>query len=187
MINTFAAAKDIGAAWVRIWLFENGQGLTYNSNNYITGLKADFTTNFNNLLSHAGSNGVKVRFGLLRKLTAVAKTDTQYDMELGVADIFQLCPRHVCDFHVQFFALAKITSPLQSNSSDFPIANFFTDSNAQSALLNNLILPFTRTYGGNGNIAGKEIARISTPTSPQHDASVLGFQLYNELNGIANP
>lgn len=54
------AAKDIGASWVRIWLFENGQGLTVDGNKYVTGLKSDFTTNFNNVLSHAAANGIKV-------------------------------------------------------------------------------------------------------------------------------
>ncbi|KZP03533.1 glycoside hydrolase family 5 protein [Athelia psychrophila] len=122
MAATFAAAKDIGAEWVRIWLFEAGQGLTIDGNKYVTGLKSDFETNFNDVLSHAAANGVKV--------------------------------------YPTFFNFAP-------NTADFPIANFFTDSNAQTALLNNLIKPFIKTYGSNSNIAA--------------------FQLYNELNGIANP
>ncbi|KAJ7822882.1 glycoside hydrolase superfamily [Mycena olivaceomarginata] len=122
MAATFAAAKDIGAQWVRIWLFEDGQGLVVDSNRYVTGLKSDFKTNFNDLLSHAAANGIKV--------------------------------------YPTFFNYAPDTT-------DFPIANFFTDSNAQNALLNNLIKPFIQTYGSNSNIAA--------------------FQLYNELNGIANP
>ncbi|KAJ7088946.1 glycoside hydrolase superfamily [Mycena epipterygia] len=122
MAATFAAAKDIGAEWVRIWLFEDGQGLVVDSNGYVTGLKSDFETNFNDVLSHAAANGIKV--------------------------------------YPTFFNYAPDTT-------DFPIANFFTDSNAQNALLNNLIKPFIKTYGSNSNIAA--------------------FQLYNELNGIANP
>lgn len=122
MANTFAAAKDIGAQWVRIWLFEDGQGLNVDGNKYVTGLKSDFETNFNDVLSHAAANGIKV--------------------------------------YPTFFNYAP-------NTNDFPIANFFTDSNAQNALLNNLIKPLIKTYGSNGNIAA--------------------WQLYNELNGIANP
>ncbi|KAG9016740.1 hypothetical protein FRB95_006586, partial [Tulasnella sp. JGI-2019a] len=30
--NTFAAAQDIGAAWVRVWMFEGSQGLTVDGN-----------------------------------------------------------------------------------------------------------------------------------------------------------
>jgi 2-keto-3-deoxy-galactonokinase len=55
-----SAAKDIGAQWVRIWLFEDGQGLVVDSNRYVTGLKSDFKTNFNDVLSHAAANGIKV-------------------------------------------------------------------------------------------------------------------------------
>lgn len=55
-----SAAKDIGAEWVRIWLFEDGQGLNVDGNNYVTGLKSDFETNFNDVLSHASANGIKV-------------------------------------------------------------------------------------------------------------------------------
>ncbi|KAJ7717179.1 glycoside hydrolase superfamily [Mycena olivaceomarginata] len=97
-------------------------GLVVDSNRYVTGLKSDFKTNFNDLLSHAAANSIKV--------------------------------------YPTFFNYAPDTT-------DFPIANFFTDSNAQNALLNNLIKPFIQTYGSNSNIAA--------------------FQLYNELNGIANP
>lgn len=68
--------------------------------------------------------------------------------------------------HLAVFYICE-HSYLPSYSTNFPIANFFTDSNAQTALLNNLIKPFIKTYGSNSNIAA--------------------FQLYNELNGIANP
>lgn len=34
VINTFSAAKQIGATIVRVWMFERGQGMTIDGNKY---------------------------------------------------------------------------------------------------------------------------------------------------------
>ncbi|KAG8877323.1 hypothetical protein FRB98_006758 [Tulasnella sp. 332] len=120
--NTFAAAQDIGAAWVRVWMFEGSQGLTVDGNGYITGMTTQFQDNFWNMLWYANYYGIQV--------------------------------------YPTFFNYPPGTS-------NFNVANFFTNSAAQTSLVNNLIVPLCAQWGAHSNI--------------------IAWELYNELNGFANP
>ncbi|TDL18603.1 glycoside hydrolase [Rickenella mellea] len=120
--NAMSGAQQIGAKWMRIWLFESGQGLTVDGNRHVTGVRSDFWTNLDNVVSQANSHGIKLY-------------PTLFTTAPGTGDMTK-------------------------------VANWFTDSTAQSMLLNNVILPFARRYSGNGAIAA--------------------IQLYNEMNGFTN-
>jgi fibronectin type 3 domain-containing protein len=60
----------MGANTVRIWLFENMEGLIYNSSNQVTGIDSTFLTNLDDLVNNiAPAAGVKLYFTLISNLS----------------------------------------------------------------------------------------------------------------------
>jgi hypothetical protein len=56
--NYYADIKKMHANIVRVWLFEDLQGLTFGSNGHITGIDPTFMTNLKNMVQLANNNGL---------------------------------------------------------------------------------------------------------------------------------
>jgi hypothetical protein len=60
----FQEIKNMRANVVRIWLFENLEGLNFDSSGYISGINSTFLTNLNDLLNRANNKGLAVELAL---------------------------------------------------------------------------------------------------------------------------
>jgi hypothetical protein len=69
MANYMANMKSMGCNVIRIWLFEEEEGLTFNSSGQVSGLNSTFLTNLDNIVSLAGQNGLHCYFTLLNSPT----------------------------------------------------------------------------------------------------------------------
>lgn len=56
--NYYADIKNMHANIVRVWLFEDLQGLTFGSNGYITGIDSTFLANLKDMVSQANNHGL---------------------------------------------------------------------------------------------------------------------------------
>ncbi|KZP31060.1 glycoside hydrolase family 5 protein [Athelia psychrophila] len=114
------SANAIGAKWMRIWLFEAGQGLTIDGNGYVASVLPDFWSNLDDVMAKAKNSNVLI------------------------------------------YPTLFTSPPGQADGDMSKFANWFTDPQAQTAMLNNAVLPLVQRYS---------------------DGPIAAWQLYNEMNG----
>ena len=127
----FQDLKNMHTNVVRIWLFEDLEGLNFDGNGYISGINATFLNNLNDLLNRANNKGLAVELVLFNHT---------------IGNNFGRRP---------------------AVGGGGNIKNFFTDYNAQNALINNVIKPLAR--------------------AENNKASVFGYDLMNEANYAVSP
>ena len=126
----FADIKNMHTNVVRVWLFENLEGLNFAADGSISGIDATFLNNLNDLITRANNHGLAIYL-------------TLFNHDIGL----------------QFGRVPQ--------SGGAAVRNFFTDSGAQTALINNVIKPLVQ--------------------QEQNKLGVFAIDLLNESNYAVSP
>lgn len=152
----FADIKNMHTNVVRVWLFENLEGLNFDGNGNISGIDATFLANVNDLINRANNKGLAVYL-------------TLFNHDVGL----------------QFGS-----TPHDGGGS---VRNFFTDSGAQTALINNVIKPLAAAQSGKQAVFAFDLMNESnyavTPYGGASFPSVCSWSqmhdwIYNTVQGV---
>ena len=121
----FTDIKNMHTNVVRIWLFENMEGLNFATDGSISGIDSTFLANLTDLVQRANNHGLALEL-------------TLFTFDVGS----------------QF-------GHVPNNGGGGALKNFFTDSGAQSALINNVVKPLATKFTGNWGVYGYDLMNES--------------------------
>ncbi len=131
MDSYFGDIKNMHTNVVRVWLFENLEGLNFDGSGYISGINSTFLANVNDMITRAYNKGIALELVLFNH-----------------------------DIGNQFGKVPRVGGGVA-------VKNFFADSGAQTAMINNVIKPLA--------------------TAEPAKQGVFGFDLLNEANYTVSP
>lgn len=147
----FADIKNMHTNVVRVWLFENLEGLNFDSNGNISGIDSAFLSNVNDMISRANNHGLALYL-------------TLFNHDIG--NQFGHAP----------------------HDGGGAVRNFFSDSGAQTALINNVIKPLAQQENGKQGVFALDLMNESNyAVSPYSGitASATWPQMHSWLYNLA--
>ncbi|MDH4257541.1 MAG: cellulase family glycosylhydrolase [Candidatus Aminicenantes bacterium] len=161
----FLDMKAMGAHFVRIWLWENAEGLLFDDNGRVSGVHEIMWENLDDLMALAEEFDLPVYWCLISGLAGIGEERLQ--RIAPVKDIFPwqnigqletlLNHTHKLSCKERLLSIQKNLGFIPSGIRSTPLANLMASAEARQAYIENALVPFISRYSGNPHIFAIDI------------------------------
>ncbi|MBE0461132.1 MAG: cellulase family glycosylhydrolase [Candidatus Aminicenantes bacterium] len=161
----FSDMKAMGAHFVRIWLWENAEGLLFDNKGYVSGIHEIMWNNLDDLMALAEEENLPIYWCLISGLTGIdeKKSVSVYSgknifpyKNLGELE-FQLGHAGNMTYKERLYSIQQKISYIPLGIRYTPLANLLILTEARQSYIENALIPFIKRYAGNPNIFAIDI------------------------------